>query len=92
MNRRYWDILVQSLHNAIMKDISTIEKFTEEAIEVGKMSHCDDKFIADVQLASDLIPHFVSFTPRQGSICHLSFYKNSHWFKEGWVGGSQEDD
>ena len=36
MNRRYWDILVQSLHNAIMKDINTIEKFTEEAIEVKK--------------------------------------------------------
>lgn len=36
MNRRYWDILVQSLHNAIIKDISTIEKFTEEAVEVRK--------------------------------------------------------
>lgn len=35
MNRRYWDILVQSLHNAIIKDINTIEKFTEDAIEVS---------------------------------------------------------
>ncbi|KAK3862338.1 hypothetical protein Pcinc_031789 [Petrolisthes cinctipes] len=34
MNRRYWDILVQALHNAIITDINTIEKFTEEAVEV----------------------------------------------------------
>lgn len=36
MNRRYWDILVQSLHNAIIADINTIEKFTEEAVEVSE--------------------------------------------------------
>ncbi|ROT63098.1 hypothetical protein C7M84_019029 [Penaeus vannamei] len=36
MNRRYWDILVQSLHNAIIEDINAIEKFTASAIEVLK--------------------------------------------------------
>lgn len=35
MNRRYWDILVQSLHNAIIEDINAIEKFTASAIEVS---------------------------------------------------------
>ena len=34
INRRYWDILVQTLYNSIMKDITEIESFTQEAVEV----------------------------------------------------------
>ena len=35
LNRRYWDLLVQTLSTSVITDTNTIEQFALEAIEVG---------------------------------------------------------
>ncbi|XP_076054654.1 dynein cytoplasmic heavy chain beethoven [Oratosquilla oratoria] len=47
INRRYWDLLIQSLHNAIIWNINTIDKFTNDAIEVLRQQPQTVEEIAD---------------------------------------------
>ncbi|XP_063840903.1 LOW QUALITY PROTEIN: cytoplasmic dynein 2 heavy chain 1-like [Scylla paramamosain] len=82
MNRRYWDILVQSLHNAIMKDINTIEKFTEDAIEVLRKQ---PQTVEEIANASSKHSEYIKQTEQMVELFNEAERKNktlASWTKE----------
>ncbi|XP_069942834.1 cytoplasmic dynein 2 heavy chain 1 isoform X1 [Cherax quadricarinatus] len=82
MNRRYWDILVQSLHNAIIKDINTIEKFTEEAVDVLKKQ---PQTVEEIATASQKHTEYAKLTEEMVELFNEAERKNktlASWTKE----------
>ncbi|XP_042221258.1 cytoplasmic dynein 2 heavy chain 1-like isoform X2 [Homarus americanus] len=82
MNRRYWDILVQSLHNAIIKDINTIEKFTEDAIDVLKRQ---PQTVEEIANASNKHAEYAKLTEEMVELFNEAERKNktlASWTKE----------
>ncbi|XP_042887569.1 cytoplasmic dynein 2 heavy chain 1-like [Penaeus japonicus] len=82
MNRRYWDILVQSLHNAIIEDINAIEKFTESAIEVLKRQ---PQTVEEIAEASNKHSQYVAETEEMVGRFNEAERKNktlASWTKE----------
>ncbi|XP_068211563.1 cytoplasmic dynein 2 heavy chain 1 [Palaemon carinicauda] len=82
MNRRYWDILVQGLHNAIIRDINTIEKFTEDAIEVLKRQ---PQSVEEIALASNKHSEYANLTQDMVELFNEAEKKNkilASWTKE----------
>ena len=44
LNRRYWELLVQTLSTSVIRDTNSLEKFATEAIEGGRSFNYDQLY------------------------------------------------